>query len=183
MKKIILLSSLIYLSFACEVDTPVIPNEEELITTVIYTLTPQNGGADVILKFQDIDGDGGNAPVINSANLTAGITYTGKLTFLNEAENPVEDITAEIKSEGEEHQIFYQTSSTLNLTVAYADMDENNKPIGLETTLAANIKTTGTLKITLKHEPNKSAMNVDKGDITNAGGETDIEVSFNVTVN
>lgn len=183
MKKLFFFSSLIYLSLACEVDTPVIPNEEELITTVIYTLTPQNGGDDIVLKFQDIDGEGGNSPVINSANLSSGTTYIGKLTFLNEAENPVEDITAEIKSEGEDHQIFYQTSSTLNLTVVYNDFDANNLPIGLETTLAANTRTSGTLKIILKHEPNKSGMNVDKGDITNAGGETDIEVSFNVTVN
>ncbi|HBK71516.1 MAG TPA: type 1 periplasmic binding fold superfamily protein, partial [Flavobacteriaceae bacterium] len=34
----------------------------------------------------------------------------------------------------------------------------------------------------LRHEPNKSASGVSDGDITNAGGETDIEVIFNITV-
>jgi hypothetical protein len=34
----------------------------------------------------------------------------------------------------------------------------------------------------LRHEPNKDALNVASGEITNAGGETDIEVSFPVTI-
>ena len=34
----------------------------------------------------------------------------------------------------------------------------------------------------LRHEPDKSAAGVSSGDITNAGGETDIEVSFNVII-
>ena len=36
--------------------------------------------------------------------------------------------------------------------------------------------------ITLRHEPAKTATGVSGGDITNAGGETDIEVVFDVTV-
>ena len=30
--------------FSCNQDDPIIPNEDELITTVIYTLTPVGGG-------------------------------------------------------------------------------------------------------------------------------------------
>jgi hypothetical protein len=40
----------------------------------------------------------------------------------------------------------------------------------------------GTLTITLRHEPNKDGDNVADGDITNAGGETDVEVTFNIDV-
>ena len=36
--------------------------------------------------------------------------------------------------------------------------------------------------MTLRHEPAKDASGVAAGDITNAGGETDIEVTFDVTV-
>ena len=42
---------------SCEKD-PQIPNEEELITTVTYTLTPVSGGDPVIFSFRDLDGDG-----------------------------------------------------------------------------------------------------------------------------
>jgi len=40
----------------------------------------------------------------------------------------------------------------------------------------------GGLRITLRHEPNKTAAGVQNGDITNAGGETDIEVTFTFEV-
>lgn len=36
----------------------------------------------------------------------------------------------------------------------------------------------GDLKIVLLHEPNKDAEGVSAGDITNAGGDTDVEVTF-----
>ena len=36
----------------------------------------------------------------------------------------------------------------------------------------------GQFTVTLRHEPDKSAQGVSAGDITNAGGETDIEVSL-----
>ena len=70
-----------------------IPNEEELITTVNYTLTPADGSAAITLSFVDLDGDGGDAPTITGGTLIANTTYTGTLELLNEAEMPVEDIT------------------------------------------------------------------------------------------
>jgi hypothetical protein len=39
-----------------------------------------------------------------------------------------------------------------------------------------------TIRVTLIHEPMKSAAGVSSGDITNAGGETDIEVGLPVVV-
>ena len=40
----------------------------------------------------------------------------------------------------------------------------------------------GTITITLRHEPNKGGEGVSNGDITNAGGETDAQVSYNVSL-
>lgn len=166
---------------SCEKDDPVIPHEEELITTLIYTLTPQGGGTPVEFKYQDLDGDGGNAPVVTVGTLLSNTTYTGTIQVLNETESPAEDITEEIEEEGEEHQFFYQETG-LNATVAYTDTDESNNPIGITTTFATSNAATGTLTITLRHEPNKSASGVSDGDITNAGGSTDVEAVFNVVV-
>jgi len=36
--------------------------------------------------------------------------------------------------------------------------------------------------VTLRHQPDKGAIGVSDGDITNAGGETDIEVLFDVII-
>ncbi|MEO1713252.1 MAG: type 1 periplasmic binding fold superfamily protein, partial [Bacteroidota bacterium] len=93
-----------------------------------------------------------------------------------------EDITREIEEEDDEHQLFYQIASDLNLTVAYEDADGNNNPVGLLTTITTGDASTGTLTVTLRHEPAKDASGVSDGDIANAGGETDIEVIFDVEI-
>ena len=161
-------------------DAPV--NEEEVITTVRTTLT--GGGQVITLTSRDLDGDGPNAPVVTvSGNLVAGTTYTGSTTFLNELENPAEDITVEVEEEGADHQVFYQLPSSIG-TVTYTDTDANGKPIGLNFTLVAGTSgSTGTLTVTLKHLPNKTATGVAAGDITNAGGNTDAAVTFSVSIN
>ena len=161
-------------------DAPV--NEEEVITTVTTTLV--GGGQTITLTSRDLDGDGPNAPIVTvSGNLVAGTTYTGSTTFLNELESPAEDITVEVEEEGADHQVFYQLPSSIG-TVTYTDTDANGRPIGLNFTLVAGTSgSTGTLTVTLRHLPNKTAYGVSGGDITNAGGNTDAAVSFSVAVN
>ena len=161
-------------------DAPV--NEEEVITTVRTTLT--GGGQVITLTSRDLDGDGPNAPVVTvSGNLIAGTTYTGSTEFLNELEDPAEDITIEVQEEGADHQVFYQLPSSIG-TVTYTDTDANGRPIGLNFTLVAGTSgSTGTLTVTLRHLPNKTATGVAAGDITNAGGNTDAAVTFSVAVN
>ena len=159
--------------------TPV--NEEEVITTVTTTLI--GGGQTIVLTSRDLDGDGPNAPVVTvSGNLVAGTTYLGSTQFLNELVNPAEDITEEVEEEGADHQVFYQLASSLGI-VTYDDMDENGSPIGLEFTLVAGTSgSTGLLTVTLRHQPKKTASPVSTGDITNAEGSTDAEVSFSITI-
>lgn len=165
---------------SCETDDPVIPNEEEVITTVNFTLTPSGGGTPVVMSFRDLDGDGGNAPTITSGVLAANSTYTGSVQFLNELETPAEDITEEVEEEDDEHQLFYATTG--GITVSYLNTDGDGLPLGLMTEVNTSAAGAGTITITLRHEPNKSAMGVSDGNIANAGGETDIEVSFAVNV-
>jgi len=166
---------------SCEKDEPEIENEEEVITTLNYTLTPSSGGAAVTLSFRDLDGDGSDAPVITGGTLAANQTYTGSIDLLNELESPAERITTEIESEDDEHQFFF-TSSVGGLSVAYSDEDAEGNPVGLSSTLTTGSAATGNLTIILRHEPNKSGDGVKDGNIANAGGETDIEVTFPVTV-
>ena len=176
--------SLLFVFSSCDKD-PVIPNEEELITTFSYTLTPVSTGEKVTLTFKDIDGDGGNAPVITYiGELKTGTTYNGELILLNDAENPAENITEEIEEEDEDHQLFFAVSGGADgkLLISYDDKDANNQPVGLKTKVTTTGSGTGKLKITLRHLPDKSASGVSSGDITNAGGETDIEVNFDIVI-
>lgn len=155
-------------------------NEEEVITTVITTLT--NGSTTITLTSRDLDGDGPNAPVVTvSGDLTANTVYNGEITFLNETVTPADNITAEVEEEGEEHQIFYQIPASLG-TIGYTDFDVNAKPVGLTFTYTTGNAGTGNLTVTLRHLPNKSAAGVAAGDITNAGGATDAQVTYPIVI-
>jgi hypothetical protein len=114
-------------------------------------------------------------------NILANTTYVGSVQFLNESVNPADNITEEILAEDEDHQIFYQLSSGLG-TITYTDNDSNNKPVGLGFTYQTNAVGTGNLVVTLRHLPSKSAPGVASGNIANAGGSTDAEVTLPITI-
>jgi hypothetical protein len=177
------LIGLAVISTSCKKDDdPVIPNEEELITTLNYTLIAQNQADTVVLRFQDLDGEGGNDPIIIGGTLMANTVYNGSIELLNEQENPAEDITEEVETEAEEHQFFFQVTNGLDAVVTYADTDANGNPLGLASVINSNAVSNGKLTVILRHQPDKNAAGVANGDITNAGGETDIEVTFDVDI-
>ena len=166
---------------ACDDDDPQPENEEELITTVIVTLTPSAGGNPVALTWRDPDGPGGDVPTVVGGVLASGQRYATTVALLNESETPTDDITAEVREEGDEHQVFF-VADGFNLVYTYGDADGDGRPIGLVGTLVATGSGSQLLTVILRHEPNKSAAGVANGDPTNAGGETDIEVGFPVTI-
>lgn len=155
-------------------------NEEEVITTLIVSFVPQGGGATIELKSQDLDGDGPDAPIITiSGSFSSNTIYNGDVEFLNELVSPPDDITEEVSEESLEHQVFFNLSGGLG-TVSYNDMDADGNPIGLDISFQTEDATSITelMTVTLIHEPNKEADGVSDGNIANAGGETDIEVTF-----
>ena len=157
--------------------TPEIINEDELITTVILTLT-QESGAQVVLTTVDLDGDGPDEPVTTVVgNFSQNTQYQGAVQFLNETEDPAEDITEEVIEEADEHQVFYTVSEGLNITTTYQDFDSNDNPLGVNITLETGEASSGSLTVTLRHEPVKPNDGLDS-----AGGETDIATSFDVTI-
>lgn len=174
-----LLMSMSFLSISCSNDDndPEAVDEEEVITTMNVTLTASTGGA-ISLESQDLDGDGPDAPVITvSGALQANSTYTGSISLLNETETPADNISAEVAEEDEEHQFFFTVSGALT-EVAYADEDANGNPVGLSFTLTTGDAGSGTLQITLRHEPKKP----NDGTLSDAGGATDISQTFTVDV-
>lgn len=163
---------------SCDDDDPEPVNEEELITTVNVTFTNQADQSVVTATFRDLDGDGGNAPVITNPTLDANANYSVTVEFLDESDaNDVEDITEEVEEEGDEHQVFFVVGSGLNFTYTYGDTDGAGNPLGLIGTGATGAAGSGNLNIVLRHEPTKPNTG-----LSDAGGETDIDVTFNVTI-
>ena len=157
--------------------TPEIINEDELITTVILTLTPDSGDQ-VVLTTIDLDGDGPDEPVTTVVgNFSENTQYQGAVQFLNETEDPAEDITQEVIEEADEHQVFYTTTDGLNIQTTYEDQDSQGNPLGVQITLSTGAASEGSLTVTLRHEPVKP-----NDGLESAGGETDISTSFDVSI-
>ncbi|MDC1180305.1 type 1 periplasmic binding fold superfamily protein [Flavobacteriaceae bacterium] len=175
-KYALLASTLIFASCSDDDDTPEPVNEEEVITTLTVTL--DSGSDTVVMQYQDLDGDGPDAATVTvSGSLSANTTYDGSIILLNETESPAENITEEIEEEDLDHQFFYTVGSGLDVAAEYGDADSQGNPLGLSFILNTGVASSGGLTFTLRHEPNKPNTGLE-----NAGGETDIEVTFDVTV-
>jgi hypothetical protein len=176
LKYALLASTLIFASCSDDDDTPEPVNEEEVITTLTVTL--DSGSDTVVMQYQDLDGDGPDAATVTvSGSLSANTTYDGSIILLNETESPAENITEEIEEEDLDHQFFYTVGSGLDVAAEYGDADSQGNPLGLSFILNTGVASSGGLTFTLRHEPNKPNTGLE-----NAGGETDIEVTFDVTV-
>jgi len=177
--QLFIIAALIFTSCSNDDNTPTVVNEEEIITTLVAIFSPTTGGANVTYKSLDLDGDGPNDPVIsNTGNLAANTTYNVAITLLNETESPLENITAEVEEEADEHQMFFLPGSGLNLTFEYSNFDSDGNPLGTRMEATTGDGSTGNLLVVLRHEPSKP----NNGTLADAGGETDISVSFPVTI-
>ncbi|MDA9262788.1 type 1 periplasmic binding fold superfamily protein [bacterium] len=182
MKKLYFLATVLFtiLLASCSKDneTPEAVNEEELITTLKVTLVPVSEGNTIVLTTRDLDGDGPNEPEVTvSSNLTAGATYNGTIELLDETKSPADNITEEVEEEADEHQFFYTIGSGLDVTATATNLDSEGNLLGTEFELTANTASSGSLTFTLRHEPTKP-----NDGLSSAGGETDIEASFSITV-
>ena len=172
MKKLYTYAVVALLLFSsCSKDDPIAVNEEEVITTMIVTLVPSDASTNVTLKTQDLDGDGPNAPVVTvSGDLKASLTYSGSVRFLNETETPAEDITLEVEEEADDHQLFYTVGFDLTMGVASTNLGTKFDVKSLSTS-------SGKLTFTLRHKPKKPNTG-----LADAGGDTDIETTFDIVI-
>jgi hypothetical protein len=164
---------------SCDPSNPPNPNEQEVVTSLQITCTSPTDTT--VFGYSDPDGNGGNPPTITTAYFTVSNVYSVNLELLDETKTPVDTITQEILAEATEHQFFF-TPLGANMSSSYGDLDDNGYPVGLVNSFTTFNGSTGTMKVTLRHQPNKSASGVSSGDITNAGGETDMEVTFPVVI-
>ncbi len=169
----ILLIVSIFASCSDDDDNPVVINEEETITTVKLSVTESGSTTTQEYEWTESSKD--------DIVLKANTSYNIKIQFLDESNpNDVEDITEEVIAEKDEHFVFYQTTvSGLTFDNASDDtIDTNNVAINISTDWSSGDAATGVIRAFLIHEPTSKT-----GDSRDDfGGETDIEVDFDVTV-
>ena len=166
---------------SCDPVEPEIENEEELITTVTVTFTPLVGNA-VVFKSMDLDGEGGLDAILTTGPLATNSYYEVEVELLNESVNPSINMTEEIAAESESHQIFLVLSGGVEWIFNYLDVDGGGLPLGIQSQVTTLEPGSGTLTLTLRHNPIKSALNVASGDITHADGATDVFVAFDLVI-
>ncbi|WP_347157491.1 hypothetical protein [Pontibacter chitinilyticus] len=161
-------------------DDPAPVDDQELITDFTITLVPEGKGQNVSATFSDPDGAGGAAPTVSALNLAPNTTYTATITL----KDGNTDVTSEVKNKSTEHEFFYETLNTPtgpklgeNLIVTDRDLDTKGLPLGLQATITTQASSSGTLRITLKHQPGlKSSTS------TSSVGETDAQADFPVVI-
>lgn len=180
----------------CGDDDPEKEDTPELITYATLTFTPTGGGASVIVKATDPDGEGVQDLIIDGPiNLLTNKTYVLTIELINGLADPSEpeyDITAEVEEEGDEHLFFFGWTNNVfsnpagngnidNRTdaVNYNDEDDDGLPLGLNTSwTTATTAASGTFRVLLKHQPDlKSATS------TSSMGESDLDLTFTIAIN
>ena len=167
------------ISLSCNNEEPVVEeiDDREEMTTLLLVLETPNQSSPSIFQFEDLDGPGGNPPTIIADTLTANTQYFASIEVFNGTEN----ITPVIEQLQKEHQAFF-IPTDVPLTFTYADQDEDGFPIGLFTAIRTGSAATGNLSIALVHDPNKGGFEVSQGNLNNAGGRIDIQVSIPIVV-
>ncbi|MEQ8714222.1 MAG: hypothetical protein RIC80_14470 [Cyclobacteriaceae bacterium] len=176
-----------------EPSAPAEENAEEVITDVVLTFTPQGGGATVTARAQDPDGDGPqDLQVLGDITLQSASNYELTLSLTNE-ENPIdiEDITAEIKEEAEEHMFFFSWTDGLfsdptgngnvdnrSDAVNYDDVDGDGLPLGLTTSWSTGPSASGSFRVILKHQPD----GIKTATSGTSDGDTDIDISWQIVL-
>lgn len=149
--------------------------EQENITTIKLLVT--GPGFDQTFTWNDSDGPGGNAPVIDEIVLPASTTgLQCAIVVSDESQSPAVDYTNEITAENAVHLFTWTVSGGADLTITGADQDAYGKPFSQITDWVTGQTSSGFLNVKLYHEP------TDKTNSANPGGEVDFDIAFPVKI-
>ena len=186
-KSLIVISSLALMGFHCKKDeqvvTPPIPGEEYITTVKLRLENLANPNDTIWATWKDLTPDDTNAPDTTLAiiNVKKNNSYKLAVYILDETKSPAEDITPDIRKEGNYHRFFLIPSNSIanKVVVTPTDYDSNSPALYIGLNNLVTISDTiasGKLEGILKHQPNTK-------DGTLAPGSTDIDVffQFNIT--
>ena len=164
---------------SCKKDKKELPkvDEGELITTIKLEFTNTGNPADVkTFIWRDIDGQGGEEPLIDEIKLLPNTNYKMIVAaVLNETTTPAENITEEIEEENYEHLFVYKPNPADALAITITDKDIKNLPVGLKADVRTGAAKTGILNVILRHQ-------VGTKNGTEAPGSSDFDITYKVKI-
>ncbi|MBS1592829.1 MAG: hypothetical protein JST90_00790 [Bacteroidetes bacterium] len=156
-KKIVILLSVLALLMAglysCKTDTAL--STIEYISRIDVIATDQtNLTADTFAYINFREAEGGPATLIDTIRLHTGRTYAIQLRILDEASNPILDLTDSIRHMGDTHLVVYTIDPVSGLIKSsIQDKDSHGLPLGLQSTWQTGDSATGYLRLILYHQP------------------------------
>jgi hypothetical protein len=178
---------------SCKSEDPTQENDGEVITDVtlkFQELDASNALVGSVLSFKASDPQGievGKTPTIQSISLAKGKKYQMTIEVTNGIKG--EDITQEILTEAAAHQFFFlgQVFESNIFSIQYADA--GGAALGLKNTVTVSISpgtNNSNMRVVLRHDLNKNfpgATSPTFANFAQAGGETDLDLTFPVTLN
>ncbi len=156
-KKIVILLSVLALLMAglysCKTDTAL--STIEYISRIDVIATDQTDQtADTFSYVNFREAEGGAATMIDTIRLQRSRSYSIQLRILDEANNPVLDMTDSITHMGDKHLMVYMIDPVSGLIKnKIQDKDSHGLPIGLQSTWQTGDSATGYLRLILYHQP------------------------------
>ena len=177
---------------SCKSEDPTKENDGEVITDVtlkFQELNSSNALIGSVLSFKASDPQGievGKAPTIQSISLAKGKKYQMTIEVTNGIKG--EDITQEILTEAAVHQFFFlgPVFDSNIFSIQYADA--GGIALGLKNTVTVSSSpgtNNSTMRVLLRHDLDKqvSGTNPNFSNFVQAGGETDLDITFPVILN
>ena len=164
--------STLFVNCSNDDDTPELINEEEEITRVTFELTSNNTTTSYTWNEDDTN---------FTLPLAANSSYQVAISFFNASDpSDVEEINPEVIEEADEHQVFFENSSSaVTISSSSADnQDSAGNPLGLKTTWTTSGAGNAVVRLFLIHEPSTKT-GTSRADFE---GETDVQVDINVAV-
>jgi len=170
----ILLAVMAFL-YSCKTDPPLPGNE--YITTLKIIATNQTDLSIDTFDYVNFNEAVSNPPsFVDTVRLKANTVYSIRLKLLNEASNPLLDLSDSITGLADKHLMLYNIDPASGMISAKInDKDSKGLPLGLMSTWRTSDTTSGFLRLILRHQPgNKNG--------TATPGNTDFEADYPVVV-
>lgn len=185
----LLFSLSILLAISCGKEAaPEIDLLDEPVTTLNLTFKPVDSGESVVIfSFEDLGNASGSPASISSEPLTRNTAYevTAAIVSRGRSAGSFKILTGTIERAGTDYQLFMDISpDNVFQNIAYNDMDSQGNPIGIQTTILTSERfTTGSLKVTLIQNPDKSvSYTIGDSVPTTTGATTELEAVFDVII-
>lgn len=154
---------------------PPLPGNEPLTTLVIKASNPNDATDTPSASWIQLDPTGTANPDLShdTLRLKAGVAYSVNIQLLDS----LNDITSEIRTRENYHLFCFDVAAGLSLVCKQTDLDTNPKPlpIGLTDLFTAGAVSSGSLEVTLHHQPNVK-------DGTCSPGSIDIDATYTVKI-